>query len=34
MTYAIYESYMAPFLNEVCMNMFTAFVVCNLDGLY
>ena len=30
----IYEIYVTPFLNKVHMNMFTAFVVCNLDELY
>ena len=34
MTYVIYEIHVTPFLNKVCMNMFTAVVVCNLDGLY
>ena len=29
----IYEIYVTPFLNKVRMNMFTAFVVCNLDKL-
>ena len=34
MTYVIYETYVTPFLNKVCMNMFTTFVVCNLGRLY
>ena len=34
MTYVIHGIYVTPFLSKVRMNMFTAFVVCNLDGLY
>ena len=34
MTYVIYEIYVTPLLNKICMNIFTAFVLCNLDGLY
>ena len=34
MIYVIYEIYVTPFLSKVRMNMFTAFAVCNLDGLY
>ena len=33
MTSVIYDIYVTQFLNKVQMNIFTAFAVCNLDGL-